>query len=99
VDDLVVPEFFLERHPKARKAHLCNECSGTIRPGEVYQYISGKWDHEFAAFKTCSACERLRSWSEDQDVRAGFGELYATLDEYDLREEIPPLLLLAMQAR
>lgn len=44
----------------ARKEHKCCECYKKIVPGEQYEYISGIWDGEPAAYKTCLDCKSLR---------------------------------------
>lgn len=46
---------------KARKAHRCCECHGTIQPGESYFYQHGIWDGQPGAWKTCAECFALRS--------------------------------------
>lgn len=46
----------------ARKQHKCYECSGTIIPGEKYEYVFGKWEGDVSYFKTCSHCVDLRMW-------------------------------------
>lgn len=45
---------------RARKEHICDECSRIIVPGEKYEYVTGKWDGEFSSFKTCSDCLSVR---------------------------------------
>ena len=71
----------VSRH-RARKAHCCCECRGTISPGEVYEVITGVWD-SFSTYKTCLECTSLR-----QDIQAAIpredptlGELYEQVFE------------------
>ena len=45
---------------KARRAHRCCECRGTIEPGEIYHYHKGIWDDGPASYKVCYDCEKLR---------------------------------------
>ncbi len=54
------PEAWTETRPRARQAHRCCECRGTIEPGEHYQRFSGIWDHRPQRFKTCDDCRALR---------------------------------------
>lgn len=44
----------------ARKAHTCNECGGTIQPGELYEYVAASWGGDFEALKTCAICLAVR---------------------------------------
>lgn len=55
-------DFYCKTLRKARKAHKCEECSGAIRPGETYEYVSGMWDGNLSDFKTCARCVDLRTW-------------------------------------
>jgi hypothetical protein len=55
------PECLQESDIRARKNHICCECNRTIKRGEIYERIRGKWDGEWAEFKTCLGCARLRS--------------------------------------
>lgn len=57
-------EFTSVRHPKARKQHTCEECSGPIFKGETYKRMAGKCDGEFMTFAECSLCGELREWAE-----------------------------------
>lgn len=54
------PEFYRIDIVKARKEHRCCECSDMIKPGDVYERISGKWDGEVYTCKTCVVCSRIR---------------------------------------
>jgi len=56
------PEFYCRSTPKAKKKHYCFECRGIIAAGETYEYVSGKWEGYFSAFKTCIRCVDLRTW-------------------------------------
>jgi hypothetical protein len=55
-------EFYSATIRKARKQHKCYECSGSILPGEQFEYVAGRWDGNFDWFKTCSRCVDLRTW-------------------------------------
>ena len=94
--DFDMPEFFCETTPRARKTHRCCECYGDISPGERYQKIVGKWCGDFATFKVCEPCQRLRSWAEDHKVYACFSELHETIENDEL--EVPAMVVIAMQA-
>ena len=56
-----MPSCYGHERRKARKAHLCCECHGTIQPGETYHYHHGVWDGEGSAYKVCMDCEALRA--------------------------------------
>lgn len=56
------PEFYHKEIRRARKPHKCEECSGTISPGEQYEHARGKWDGYVDSFKTCERCYDLRVW-------------------------------------
>jgi len=45
---------------RARKEHVCDECRETIKAGETYEHVTGCWDGEWATFKTCWFCLRIR---------------------------------------
>ena len=62
------PEIFNQSNPRAIKDHKCSECSGKIKKGENYQYVSGLWD-EWSTIKTCTECAELR-----EDIHKGFYE-------------------------
>jgi hypothetical protein len=61
--DYEQPEFYNSAMRTARKLHRCNECARAIRPGEQYEYVSGKWDGEIGKFKTCQRCLDLRNYT------------------------------------
>ena len=56
--------FYRKRMGRARKDHQCNECGAPIRPGEVYERVSGMWDRTDGVhvFETCERCRDLRVW-------------------------------------
>jgi hypothetical protein len=71
------PKVFSECTPKARKAHRCTECWGTIEKGETYHRIEGMWDR-WETHKFCMHCKKLRDYfSKDcrWDDQPCFGEL------------------------
>jgi hypothetical protein len=51
------PEFLAQDDRTCRKACKCSECRRVITPGERYTYIRGKWDGDFAVYRTCQHCE------------------------------------------
>lgn len=59
---------------KARKQHHCCECAGTILPGQQYQRVSGVWEGNAEAFKTCLPCVEARDWATKQPEWGGDGE-------------------------
>lgn len=44
---------------RARKTHKCVECSGEIKPGEIYCYASMLFDGSWSDCKTCKLCEEI----------------------------------------
>lgn len=74
------PKCWTTSTPRARKAHLCCECSGVIPPGEVYHVFSGVWD-DARTYKTCAVCEKLRLGH--QTCCLAFTELMTHLVEAD----------------
>ncbi len=59
---------------KARKQHRCCECSGMILPGQQYERVSGVWEGNADAFKTCLPCMEARDWATKQPEWGGDGE-------------------------
>ena len=79
-------EFYHEEHRKARKEHVCCECDETIKPGEMYEHVTGKWEDEIMTYKTCDLCVRIRneyccSWVFGQlreEIRQALGVDYVS---------------------
>jgi len=65
----------LTKYVNAAKEHICCECNETIKKGERYEYVSGKWDGFIETHKTCMTCVRIRA-----DV-CDCGFTYTTLRE------------------
>lgn len=65
--------------PKARKAHRCCDCRGSINVGETYHRHHGIWDGRASTFKVCADCEALRAevdkGERDPESCTAFGEL------------------------
>ena len=49
-------DFFVERTPKAAKAHRCDACRQTIEPGTTYTHMAMKWDGEVETVKQHAEC-------------------------------------------
>lgn len=95
--DMDRPEFRYDTYPRARKEHKCFECETTIKAGESYRRIVGKWCGEFDCFKICDACEDLRRTVEHHTkMGVAFGELFHMIDMYE--EELPEMLIIALAA-
>lgn len=56
------PTFYHAAIRKARKEHQCKECWRTIKAGEKYEHVRGKWDGEVGTFDTCEHCLALKDW-------------------------------------
>lgn len=55
-------EFYRAEIRTARKMHKCEECAGSILPGDRYESAIGKWDGRVDTFKTCERCVDIRQW-------------------------------------
>jgi len=53
-------DFYDERNPRAKKEHICCECGETIKVGETYNKVTGKWDGNICSYKTCMPCANIR---------------------------------------
>lgn len=45
---------------RAGKRHTCGECGDAIEPGDLHEYVTGKWEGEWATFRTCARCVNIR---------------------------------------
>lgn len=64
--------------PKARKPHRCDECYGTIQPGETYRKCTGVFDGAGFTHKMCNDCDALiKEMNEGKDFEdtVSFGDL------------------------
>lgn len=52
-------EFYSARNRIARKPHVCEECGGSIVPGQPYEYVWGKCEGIFWTAKTCLVCAEI----------------------------------------
>jgi len=48
-------EVISQHEPTARKEHICNLCTGPIKPGQRYERQVCKRDHVYT-WKTCAHC-------------------------------------------
>jgi len=55
-----MPEVYQLDTPRARKAHRCCECHGTIQPGETYHRHHGVFDGACFTCAVCVDCDALR---------------------------------------
>jgi hypothetical protein len=83
---------FIETRPKARKAHRCGECGGTIAPGEVYHKINYVFEGTAGSQKECARCEAVRNEVSRVEQEHGchynesvcpFGQLAEAISEAD----------------
>lgn len=65
---------------KAAKEHRCDECHGTIRKGENYEYVAGCWDGHWDVFHTCADCIPIRCAIAKLDSECG-GWLHGGMQE------------------
>lgn len=88
-----IPSCYGHEERKARKAHTCCECRGTINPGEKYHYHHGVWGDEARDYKVCSDCDRLRADCDRgawPDELTPFGHLHDSVE--GARGDSPDLL-------
>jgi len=89
-------EFHNSVYRKAIKEHKCSECSRVIQPGEIYEYVVGKWEGAFNKFKTCEDCENIRDtffcdgWN--------YGMLWSDLWDYllEINGDVPASCILPL---
>lgn len=55
-----IADLLSRTRPKARKEHKCIECKCTIYAGEVYEKDVTVYDGNFATYKTCLPCIKIR---------------------------------------
>lgn len=60
IDDLDPCEVWSETTRRAAKAHVCDCCGGSIRPGDPYIRHFDVFDHSTASEKLCCACSNSR---------------------------------------
>ncbi|MDF1565299.1 MAG: hypothetical protein P1V51_19840 [Deltaproteobacteria bacterium] len=92
-----LPAVYQHANPRARVAHTCAECDGTIEIGHRYHEHSGLWDGRWQRYRLCSVCndvfEMANAWSDFPDEGPWFtglfewlmDDIYATLER--LRDE------------
>ncbi len=78
------PSVYVERERRARKPHVCEECSNPILIGERYLRISGVWDGMGQDFATCLSCRDIRqalaAATPEQECIPAIGCLREALD-------------------
>jgi hypothetical protein len=85
-----LPTIYNETMPTASIEHKCCECHKTIKPGDKYLNITGKWDGDFMTFKQCDdctdICKAARSLMSDyglfDDEGPAIGELFTWIDGF-----------------
>lgn len=82
------PEFYKQVWKKANKEHKCCECGYTIKKGEVYEHVSGKWEGDVGSFKTCERCVDLRDSLGDCYEHRGLFEDYGEQMDYVVDDQI-----------
>jgi hypothetical protein len=93
-------EFYREEARKARKAYKCCECGSTIKPGDLYEYATGKNDDGFWTAYTCDVCYEIRralvcgSWVFGQlweEIREGVFSMWKELSPVDCLAKVDSL--------
>lgn len=52
-------DFWVQKMIKARKPHICSECTRIIQPSEVYERVSYKYDGDVCAVIICGFCSEI----------------------------------------
>lgn len=65
----------------ARKDHRCGECHRVIKKGEEYLYEVLVYDG-IGSYKTCSHCEIVREWLNDNCGGFVWTEIYEDIEEH-----------------
>ena len=81
-DDYVT--MLAETKRKARKQHMCNECRGTIFPGQTYLDERFLFEGDVSTHKTCPCCMSVR---EHLFCTFTYGGLWNSLKEFLLEIE------------
>ena len=68
-----------ETKRKARKHHRCDECMGTIFPGQTYLEERYLFDGTVSTHKTCTCCKSVRDHLFCQFT---YGELWVNLKDF-----------------
>lgn len=74
------PSCFSSSTRKARKQHRCYECGDDITPGTTYEHVSGIWDGNPGAYKTCLSCVEIRDHFACENGFI-FGALWCDLED------------------
>jgi hypothetical protein len=61
VDVVEEPTLYRETWPRARRLYMCCECGDKIHTGEQYQCTTGLWEDEWATYRTCMLCAKIRT--------------------------------------
>lgn len=93
--DIVKPTLYNRGNVNGRKEHMCCECLRMIEKGERHEYVSGLWEGDFDAFRTCAGCVLLRE-SLDSDCFI-HGRLMDEVSESD--EDTPAMIEFSSRRR
>lgn len=87
-----VAEVYEVEPRKARKEHICRDCRGTIKAGEIYRYHHGVFDGSGFSDKVCVECDEMRKeFNRDlpTDEQICVGQLYeAVFSTWDNLEKM-----------
>lgn len=96
--------FAIVQMRKAKKEHECIECGETIKKGDRYEYLRGKWKVElskesmWATYRTCVGCCNVRNSYLCKGENYTIGEMwkqlrvffiYKGISDDDLRSMLP----------
>jgi RNase P subunit RPR2 len=60
-----------QRQIRARKAHECDDCRGTVTPGAVYTRTAWVFDRSVYVAVTCRDCKRIRELVYEREISEG----------------------------
>lgn len=89
VDHDSYPEFCSEKLVRARKPHICGECGDPIQPGDLHEYVTGKWDGCFSDHRTCARCLNVRHDYFESWIYGEMVEAFQETHGIDYRDGIP----------
>lgn len=90
VGDYEEADFYSASLRRARKEYRCCECDDTILPGDLHEYVCGRWDGLFATYRTCARCVNIRAdYFPDGWLFGSMAESWQEAHGFDYRDGIP----------
>lgn len=84
---------------KARKAHRCCVCTETIRVGDRYHYLAGRFEGDWMTWKHCARCwmmfEALCRYTDEVLFELNCGEEWESLTGEPPPDDVAELAFLS----